>query len=326
RCTDGVWERISACVDEGECFAGEVEEDDSRCGMRTRICSDECTWTDWTVMEPAGECEPGEMDTSTEGCETGEARMRMCTEECAWNAGPCEATCLDPPASSRTGADPVCIPAGDFILGHEAYLDAKPVQTITMSELHVDRFPVTKERYDMCVDAGECTVSDDPDLYDSLEPGFYATGMTPEEAIVFCEWDGGALITEYQWEKVARGPAPDARLHPWGDDPGGCDHHPWEGCTERPFAITAFPDAVSPYGVRQFGSSYELTQSRYTTSYRNISTTDPTGEMHLGYDPDGSFTRRGYHWYSADMTTTRESSASWRAWYPVFIPAFRCVY
>src|SRR5690606_37644458 len=57
---DGFWSEPTECLDEAECFDGEVERDTSRCGERARICDATCHWRDWTETAPPGACEPGE--------------------------------------------------------------------------------------------------------------------------------------------------------------------------------------------------------------------------------------------------------------------------
>ena len=85
--------------------------------------------------------------------------------------------------------------------------------------------------------------------------------MTVDDMITFCTWDGGYLVSEYQWEKAARGAAPDVRRNAWGDADGSCTEHPWMGCRDWPFAMTSFPRSVSPYGMRLISSLFEATST-----------------------------------------------------------------
>ncbi len=321
---DGMWEMPSTCFDEKDCFAGTIERDTSMCGERARICDDTCHWRDWeTVVEP-GECEPGDTGTTADGCASGEMREQTCSDSCAWEVtGDCMVHCGRAPMTSRTGADPACIPAGPFVLGAEGNSNRLPIRTINLSEFYIDRIPVTKARFQMCIDAGSCASPSDSELYDPLEDDQWVIGIVESHMMAFCEWDGGYLVSEYQWEKAARGPAPDARLNSWGDDPGGCNEHPWMGCRDWPVAVAgAFPGAVSPYGVRLMGSLWEGTSTWYAAGYDAIAdgATDPTGPSTGMYR-----TRRGFPWY-LDYSYFTTASASARQIGGGTLVGFRCGY
>ncbi|MCA9610531.1 MAG: SUMF1/EgtB/PvdO family nonheme iron enzyme [Myxococcales bacterium] len=325
---DGNWGAPSECFSEQDCFAGEIERDTAMCGQRARICDDSCHWLPWETMVEPGECEPGSTQRTPAGCPSPQSREETCSATCAWEAtGSCEVACTSSPAPSRSGADPVCIPAGDFILGWAGEPTTTSVLTITLSEFHVDRVLVTKARYDTCVADGGCTAAANPDYYDIGDGQFYANGVTWDQAFAFCEWDGGQLINEFQWEKAARGAAPDSRLRPWGDEIGSdCMQHPDTGCLDDSFPVTAFPASVSPWGVRLLGSTLEWTNSEWVSRYVDIPLTDPTRNPVTGT----AVTLRGHGWGGPGGPYTRQSecavrrrgegrSAAWRY-------GFRCVY
>lgn len=59
QCTDGSWVSTSECHDEGPCSPGATEMmDRGRCGVNQRICRMDCSWGDWAVLVPRGECSP----------------------------------------------------------------------------------------------------------------------------------------------------------------------------------------------------------------------------------------------------------------------------
>lgn len=77
RCgADGIFENDQACLYQGACAPGAVEDDLSRCGHLRRLCSDGCEWLDWDVVVPQGECNPGENVSCLEG------GMVRCNDRC----------------------------------------------------------------------------------------------------------------------------------------------------------------------------------------------------------------------------------------------------
>lgn len=293
---DGNWGDPTECMDQQECDPGMVEREDLFCGSRSRICDDSCHWRPWSEVSSGGECEAGTVERVTEGCPAGLTRERTCSTDCRWSlpTGACVGTCSGAPMPSRSGADPVCIPAGPFILGSEELPDAQPVREITLSEFWIDRTPVTRARFDQCLDEGVCIPLHpvDQELYDMLGPNDLAVYVNWSAAI-FCEWDGGRLPSEFQWEKAARGPAPDERRHAWGDEDGGCEQHPWDGCRSSVIPADAFPLNVSPFGVRLLGIRREPTRTGEDTNYSDIPDIDPEG---FAPASEGDRVFRGYGW------------------------------
>lgn len=325
---DGRWSVPSACFDEGECAAGAIERDIARCGDRQRICDDTCAWRAWSELVPPRECEPGDETVDPAGCPAGQVRTLTCSAACTFEeTTACEARCLRAPRSSRTGADPVCIPAGEFVLGRPGGSSYSPERIVYISEFYIDRNPVTKARYDMCIAAGVCPISLGGAGYDAIPADSYASYVR-EGAPAFCRWDGGVLVDDLQWEKAARGPSPDRRLHSWGTEVDNCTFHPRRiTCATRFFAVaTSFPAAVSPYGVHLMGSVPEIT----STDWRSGWTWLPSGsDPAIPDDYDANLTARGANWLDASEPAPgdpRLESAIARASSTLSYSAFRCAY
>ncbi len=136
----------------------------------------------------------------------------------------------NPPANAQLGniwtrpsdgMPMVFVPGGTFMMGSnpavdtEAYSDEMPQREVVLSSFWLDKFEVTNSRYSKCVSEGDCTASryaDDTTFNGATQP---VVGVSWYDARDYCEWVGGALPTEAQWEYAARGS--DGRIYPWGN-------------------------------------------------------------------------------------------------------------
>jgi formylglycine-generating enzyme len=96
-----------------------------------------------------------------------------------------------------------------------------------------------------------CTVS----TYDEreTEPELPMNCVNWYEAFAFCIWDGKRLLTEAEWEMVAKGGAED-RTYPWGDSPEPTPDHAVYGYLADG-SPEASPFDVLPVGSRPLGTS-----------------------------------------------------------------------
>jgi len=215
----------------------------------------------------------------------------------------------------------VTIPAGEFLIGGEnGEEDEKPVHTIYLDAYQIGKYEVTNRQYTQCVKAEICAGAPDVGEEKALHP---AVNVTWYDAKTFCEWVGGRLPTEAEWEKAASWDAETETkfVYPWGnDDPTSAllNYNLNVGDTSP---VGSYPDGANPYGLFDMaGNVWEWVNDWYDEIYYQISpSSNPLG-------PDSSQGRvvRGGAWHVSD-NDVRSANRDWA--HPsdsVNIIGFRC--
>ncbi|HRQ24480.1 MAG TPA: formylglycine-generating enzyme family protein [Anaerolineales bacterium] len=99
---------------------------------------------------------------------------------------------------------------------------SQPQHSVSLGAFWIYRTEVSNDMYRQCVKAGRCIAplqgnsATRSSYYDnenfSNYPVVYVSWQMSQ---MYCEWAGGSLPTEAQWEYAARGP--DGYLYPWGN-------------------------------------------------------------------------------------------------------------
>ncbi|OQA21226.1 MAG: Serine/threonine-protein kinase StkP [Chloroflexi bacterium ADurb.Bin360] len=178
------------------------------------------------------------------------------------------------------GMEQVYVPEGSFEMGSTTGdEDEKPVRQVYLDAYWIDKFEVTNEQYAQCVAAGVCTKPKHTfspthsSYYGDLNyvnyPVIYVSWY---QAWDYCQWVGGDLPTEAQWEKAARGT--DARIYPWGND---SRVEIYVGIIKDTVSGGTYPQGASPYGALDMaGNVYEWVRDWYG-DYDADETNNPTG-------------------------------------------------
>jgi formylglycine-generating enzyme required for sulfatase activity len=178
----------------------------------------------------------------------------------------------------RDGAPVVAIPAGEFLMGSpdgEGEPEEHPQRKVYLPAYLIDKTEVTWGQYGMFSKSTGTPLPEAP-LWGRPDD-YPVTSVTWAEAAAFCEWAGGRLPSEAEWEKAARGT--DGRRYPWGDewDPDRCNTR--DGGPHRPRGVSTFPSCVSPYGTLDMvGGVWEFCQDWYDPGYyASAPARDPRG-------------------------------------------------
>ncbi len=121
------------------------------------------------------------------------------------------------------------IPSGSFVLSHKTTLyDAD--DTVQVSAFELKKTPVTVAEFEKCVTAGACTSDNYKPMSSADKFCNYNRGEDWKNhpmncvnwygAKEYCEWIGGRLPTEEEWEYAAthNGTKHLNTTYPWGDD------------------------------------------------------------------------------------------------------------
>jgi formylglycine-generating enzyme required for sulfatase activity len=208
----------------------------------------------------------------------------------------------------------VTVPAGDFQMGNgSGYNDKQPVHTVYLDEYQIGKYEITNLQYAQCARAGRCNEALDTGTAKDLHP---VVNVSWYDAKDYCEWAGGRLPTEAEWEKAASWNAETKIkfVYPWGNSID-CSFANFYGksngfdlCTGDTTPVGSYESGKSSYGVYDMaGNVWEWVNDWYDeTYYQNSPSSNP-----LGPDSGNYRVFRGGGWAS-NLNSVRSDSRNKR--------------
>jgi len=183
------------------------------------------------------------------------------------------------PGSTRVrpadGRMMVYVPEGNFSMGQASvqalaecrnffndcqaswFTDEQPPHNVSLQAYWIDRTEVSNFAYAKCVEAGACQppASSSSHTHTSYYPNsqyadYPVINVDWDRARSYCQWVGGRLPTEAEWEKAARGT--DGRTYPWGNSLPACSLAAFgepDYCADDASPVDSYPSGASPYGA-----------------------------------------------------------------------------
>lgn len=249
-------------------------------------------------------------------------------------------TCEEPENGNREYAERVLIEGGVFRMGEDEPPhatsswpsgDERPPHAVEVGPYCMNTYEVTLQQYEDCVREDVCDPTglnwDDPNdnsRYETVHNhypemcwgesnesecwDYPVNGKTWFQATEYCEWTGGRLCTEAEWEFAAKGPGFDRRDHPWGND------DPTYELTNIPSTGPGWVEEVwlheagdSPLGIRNMaGNVYEWVYDGFE-EYPEADEDDPLVDPVVEPDgDDGIYIGRGSCFFTQPLRTTTQ--------------------
>lgn len=178
----------------------------------------------------------------------------------------------------KDGSELILIPAGEFLMGSNEHEDnEQPQHQVTLPDFYIAKHLVTNAQYRRFM---EDTNHKQPYLWDNStynQDQQPVVGVTWHDALAYCEWAGGRLPTESEWEKAARGT--DGRLWPWGNEQPTDKLANFGNKVNAPTEVGAYPDGASPYGCLDMaGNVWEWCVTKWWPSYKETEDNRPNDD------------------------------------------------
>ena len=210
------------------------------------------------------------------------------TEESGSSAEDSDTGDTDENIIDSNGVEWVFLEGDTFKMGIEGETGMSPVVEVTIQDFYMMKTEATVGMYKACMADGSCS---EPDKTDRCNPEDGKTDYTNWEkegrddypisciswnqAFDFCEWLGGRLPSESEWEFAARSRGKD-NTYPWGEEAPSCERVVMEylmpGCGEgHSWEVCSLPLGNTEQGICDMaGNVAEIVHDWLAVSFENL--------------------------------------------------------
>jgi eukaryotic-like serine/threonine-protein kinase len=179
----------------------------------------------------------------------------------------------------------VYVPAGDFLMGSNGGINnEQPESIVYLDAFWIYELEVSNKQFDICIETNNCEPTYDYEnrrkqgnnfdqekiTWNYLVMNYPVVDIDWYQAKAYCEWTGGRLPTEAEWEKAARGV--DGRTYPWGNEEPSCRLANYKNCNDlqssSALPVKSHIPGRSPYGaLNMAGNVWEWVSDWYAWDY-----------------------------------------------------------
>jgi serine/threonine-protein kinase len=185
------------------------------------------------------------------------------------------------------GMEMVYVPGGEFEMGSDDWgRDEQPPHSVSLGSFLLDLTEVTNAQYELCVRDGPCHEPQRRSSYGRR--AYYGRSKYDDYPVIlvtwhnsrrYCEWAGGRLPTEAEWEYAARGS--EGNLFPWGNVAPDCTRANYAveggGCVGDTAPVGSYPSGASWCGALDLGGNVWEWVSDYYAEYPEEAQVNPAG-------------------------------------------------